>query len=73
MEHANPHVAACFDHLHANQKGMFGDHRFAECKVVLNSLEGAAVVKVEQMLVIIFHVFQIVSSLFHRFLVMLRW
>ena len=73
MEHADPHVAACFDRLHANQEGMFGDHLFAECKVVLNSLGRAVVVEVEQAWVILFHVFQIVSSLSHRFSAMPRW
>ncbi|KAI9450373.1 hypothetical protein HD554DRAFT_2044235 [Boletus coccyginus] len=40
--------AFCFDKLHANNEGMFGDHLWVEFKIIVSDMGHAATVKVEQ-------------------------
>ncbi|KAI9464204.1 hypothetical protein HD554DRAFT_2026564 [Boletus coccyginus] len=40
--------AFCFDKLHANNEGMFGDHLWVEFKIIVSDMGRAAAVEVEQ-------------------------
>jgi len=40
--------AFCFDKLHANNEGMFGDHLWVEFKIIMSDMGRAATVEVEQ-------------------------